>query len=464
MRPGFLSLAAFLTLAACAGAPSAGPAPATGPSPAPAAHPADSRDAPEQAPARAEPQGPIVDGLAAYQLALDAFRRHDWIGYQRALRLADTFLPRQPGLARRLAGAAVARGDTAEAVGWLERLAAYQVNVNLDADSLLAPVRSRPEYVALLAAMAGLEAPVTSSEVAAELTTKGLITEGLAWDDRARHLLLGSVRRRAVFILDAGRTILPFAPAAGDTLLAPLGLTVDGDRNSLWVATTAVPEMAGFDSTLDGRTELIQIDLVDGRVRGRWSPPADGAIHGLNDLTLDSRGQVYISDSRGGAIYRLAGDDEEALEVVAPAGTFASPGGLAFAGNDRSLFVADYGVGLFVLDVVTGRVTPAGGAETVCLNGIDGLIAIPGGLVAIQNGILPNRILRLLVDPNQPRILHVDLLDRNHRQWDEPTLGVYLNREVYYVARSQWSRILPGGRMPPDDQLEPHLIMRVRVN
>lgn len=465
MRPGglLLLLLLVLALAACAGAPAAGLPPTIVSPPATVVPPADGGSSASEV--AVAPTGPIVDGLAAWQSALDAFRHHDWIGYQRALRLADTFLPRQPGLARRLAGAAVARGDTVEAFRWLGRLAAYQVNVHLETDSLLAPLRSHPAFGSVLTAMAGIDTPMTSSEVAAEIATKGLITEGLTWDDRARHLLLGSVRRREVFILDAERRLQPFAPAADDTILAPLGMTTDGDRNSLWVASAAVPEMAGYDSTLEGRTELLQIDLTDGRVRRRWRPPPDGVVHSFNDLALDPRGgAIYLSDSRGGAIYRLAGDEDEALAVVAPPGTFTSPGGLVVTDDGRWLFVADYGVGLFVLDAASGVVIPAEAPESVCLNGIDGLVPIPGGMVAIQNGILPNRLLRLQLDANRPRIARATLLDRNHPLWDEPTLGVYLNREVYYVARSQWGRILPGGRMPPEDQLEPHLIMRVRVN
>ena len=416
-----------------------------------------------QTPAPAPPVTPITEGMAAYQSAMDAWRRRDLPGYRLALRVADRLLPRQPVLARRLAGAAAALGDTADAIGWLDRLAAFEVRMNLDADSLLAPLRSRPEYAALKTRMAGLDAPRTSSEVAAELPDKGLITEGIAWDEAGGRFFIGSVRRRTVLALDRNRRLTEFTAAGRDSLLAPLGLVVDPERGCLWAVTAAVPEMAGFDSTFDGRTELVRIGLADGRVMKRWRPPADGVTHSLNDLTLDERGNLFLSDSQGGAIYRLGGEEEDGLELFLPAGAFGSPNGLAPSPSGRELFVADYGLGLFVVDLVSRLVTPVAAPADLCLNGIDGLIAIPGGLVAIQNGILPNRILRLTLEPGSVRIARGLVLDRNHPEWDEPTLGVRLGSEVFYVARSQWSRMRPGGRLPPLEELERPLVMRVRV-
>jgi hypothetical protein len=78
--------------------------------------------------------------------------------------------------------------------------------------------------------------------------------------------------------------------------------------------------------------------------------------------------------------------------------------------------------------------------------GIDGLVLHGSDLIAVQNGFRPHRVVRLRLDIARERITAVEILERNHPEFDEPTLGVVVDGAFYYVANSQTGRATPGGR------------------
>ncbi|MDZ4806165.1 MAG: SMP-30/gluconolactonase/LRE family protein [Candidatus Eisenbacteria bacterium] len=415
-------------------------------------------------------QGDTRTGYKSYAEAMTAYRVGDIKSYALGLARADSLLPGQPALKRRMAGALARLGQYDAAAVWLTRLAAMDVRSNLEADKDLESLRGRPEYAAASARLAALDRPISSSRKSGELPEKGLITEGIAWDERAGRIFVSSVHQRKIVSLDQGEQYATWAPAPGESLLAPLAMTVDRDNQSLWVTTAAIPEMIGFDSNMEGRCELRRLDLKTARTLGAWSIPDTGRDHNLNDLVLDGRGRLFLSDSQSGAIYRLANADDQALEIFLPRGSFGSPNGLAVSSDDSRLYVADYTLGIYVVDMAaeisgaaSGAINRLAAPDSLCLNGVDGLVAIKDGLVLIQNGISPHRIVRLTLDPTGRRVTSVLTLDRDNPEWDEPTLGVLIDQELFYNARSQWGRVLPGGGMPPLDSLAAPAIMQVRV-
>ncbi|HEX7878924.1 MAG TPA: hypothetical protein VF720_05910, partial [Candidatus Eisenbacteria bacterium] len=394
--------------------------------------------------------------------AMSAYRSGDMLKYRDRLAAADSLLPGQPALRRRLAGAEARLGHPDAAARWLNRFSSMNVRFDLAQDKDLESIRSRPDYMVALARQAELEKPVRSSITGAEIPEKQLLTEGIAFDPRPRRLFISSVHKRKILTFTDGRWGT-LAPARGESLLAPLGMTFDGDNNSLWVATTAMAEMTGYDSTMEGRTELRRLDLESGRSLGTWVVPDTGRDHNLNDLVLDGRGRLYVSDSVSGAIYRLESAEHDHLEIFLPRGTFGSPNGLAISRGDSLLYVSDYTLGVYVIDVKTKGIERLAAPDSLCLNGVDGLVGFDGHLVMIQNGIVPHRLVRAGLDATGRRIRDVVTLDRAHPSWDEPTLGVLDGQEMFYIARSQWGKMLPGGGMPPADSLDLPIVMRVRV-
>ncbi len=93
----------------------------------------------------------------------------------------------------------------------------------------------------------------------------------------------------------------------------------------------------------DYRNGLVEVDLRTGTVRPHLSRRNTESFKGVNDLTLDSRGNVYFTDQGQtglhdptGRVYRLT--REGRLEVLLS--NIPSPNGIVLSPDERFLFVA----------------------------------------------------------------------------------------------------------------------------
>ena len=82
--------------------------------------------------------------------------------------------------------------------------------------------------------------------------------------------------------------------------------------------------------------------------------------------------------------------------------------------------------------------------------------------MGIQNGVNPHRVVRLRLDAGYGRIEGVSVLERKNPSFDEPTLGVVVGDELYYVANSQYGSFDEKGQ-PLADRLVDTVVLRLRV-
>ena len=92
--------------------------------------------------------------------------------------------------------------------------------------------------------------------------------------------------------------------------------------------------------------------------------------HGFNDLTVMPNGDVYVTDSQSGAVYRLPAGGTRLVEVAPPSTSF--PNGITRSDDGKLVFVAQAG-GIDRIDAVAGRRTRLATPDTLNLGGIDGL-------------------------------------------------------------------------------------------
>jgi sugar lactone lactonase YvrE len=247
-----------------------------------------------------------------------------------------------------------------------------------------------------------------------------------------------------------------FARLAG---LAPLGLAVDAPRGRLWTVAADLPQLARRAEASRGSTFLLAFDLSDGRELARVAPPG-GPGQALNDLIVAGDGTVFVSDGQTGAVWALA-PGAAALEPILPPGELRSAGGLALDASGDRLLVADWSRGLAMVERHGGRwwrvTTPA----DLFPVGIDGLVAHRGGFVAIQNGFLPSRVLRFELAPDGTAVTRFTVLERAHPDHVEPTLGVVVGDDLYYVANSQWEEFGEDGRPRAPERLAAPAVIRL---
>ncbi|MBW8302789.1 MAG: hypothetical protein K0M78_02335, partial [Brevundimonas sp.] len=376
-------------------------------------------------------------------------------------RLAEAGLriPNHPGLMLMRARLAAGAGQPEEAIAQVRRYADAGLVVNLAGDRALSTLAGQPGYDALAAAIEANRAPVGADRLRplAAIPGGGLV-ESVARDEARGRWLVAMVRGRTIMALDDAGAVSPFlAPDA--EIGGVLGLAMDAQAGVLWAATAPVPP------ALHGRaadapplaSALLKIEAASGRVLARY--PAPGPHQMLGDVTLAPDGTVHVA---GGDLFQLR-PGGEALEVLLPAGLMRSPQGMAVTPDGAALIVADYSSGLWRVDRTSGAATRLEAPANASLIGIDGLITDGRFLYALQNGVAPQRVLKLTPDAGWRRIEAVEVLAANLPRIDEPTTGLVHDGELVFVSRSQWSDFDGEGALRTPTP-EPALISRLRLD
>ena len=391
--------------------------------------------------------------------AARAREAQDWPAYRHHLARLDTLLHGFPRVLLRLAGVEVRLGDPEAALRHLERYAAMGLTADLATDSSLAAVRALPGWSDLAAHLERNARPVRRGDTVVVLPSRDLLAEDIAWDPQSGRLFVSSMRERRIVAVDRDGRTSDFVASGRDGLWAAVDLGVDARRRLLWVTTDVIAFQQGYDSAEAGRAAVLAFDLGTGRLARRIDAPHDGA-HFLADLTVAPSGEVYIADNATQAVW-VARPGADTLEVLVPPGVLANPQGPALAPDGRRLFVADYVLGIAVVDLASRRVDWLPKPPDVAANGIDGLYVAGHTLIGVQNGTAPQRIVRFPVDESFTRILGWEVLEQNP-QLDEATHCAPAGALLYCIANSGDERAR-GNTLRDDPSARPPAILRLRL-
>jgi hypothetical protein len=290
-------------------------------------------------------------------------------------------------------------------------------------------------------------APVENAHPFVTLPASDLITEDVAYSERTRTFFVSSVRKKKVLAVDASGSARDFVPENFYGLQSACALAVVDDR--LWVTSAALPPMIGYDPHAAENTGVYAFSIPDGKLVDRVDLPVDGSPHALTDMTAGPDGTLYISDSRGGRLYRLRPGSEE-LEPLTEVGVLKSPQTPAVSGDGHNLYVADYRRGIARIDLGNHQVGWLSAARGIELRGIDGLYRYGANLIAIQNGTKQPKLVRLVLGEGGGRVTHSYILERGAPGLGEPTHGVFVNDTFYFLANAGWTRFDGDGHLIPN--------------
>jgi hypothetical protein len=178
-------------------------------------------------------------------------------------------------------------------------------------------------------------------------------------------------------------------------------------------------------------------------------------------VAIGPLGDVFMTDSRDPVLYRLPADGGGLQPYRHP--LFRSLQGVAPAPSAREVFVADYSHGILKVDAISGEVLRLGDAPGSTSLGVDGLVWHQGALIAVQNGVVPPRIMRFELDTGWTRIVSAEVLDQNVPVADEPTIGTMAGDNFIYVANSQWEKYDENGALLPRAVLRRPVLLSVPV-
>jgi len=376
---------------------------------------------------------------------------------------ADARNPGHPGLTLMRARLAMGEGRAADAVALVEQYAGYGLIFDPATDRVLGPLAGTPRLAAAEARLVGNRALVGADRLTPVLEVAGGgLTEAVLWDAARGRWLVSQVAGRTVLSVDGSGAVEPFLDAGTDAG-GVLGLAWSPGASRLWAATASLPPaVAGApDGASTPPPALLRIDPATGRVTARFEVPG-GPEAAPGDLAVASDGTVFVSDSTRGALLVLRGGNGEVQTLLAP-GTVGSPQGLVVSPDGRTVVVTDYPSGLWRVDATSGAAVRLPTPEGASLIGIDGLILDGRRIYAIQNGVAPQRLLRIDLNADWTAIDGIEVLAANLPEIDEPTTGIVLDGDLVFVARSQWSDFDGEGR-PRTQDMAPARIMRLALD
>lgn len=394
-------------------------------------------------------------------LAGKAYQSKDYAAFLENMKRAAALRPDHPRIVYNLSAAYALNGRKGEAVDWLTRLARMGLAYAAEADDDFASIKDSREFAEVLALLQKNRSPVGAASQAFTVREKGLVPESVAYDPATKSFYVSSVYRRKILRVDAKGDATEFATER-DGLWSVMGMKVDAARRELWVCTAAQPQMSNYVAAERGRSGVFRFDLRTGKLAGKYMLPDDSKQHWLGDLAVSSRGDVYATDSLSPALYVLRRGADK-FETVLEGEPFVSPQGLDFSADERRLFVADYSKGVFVVDLGTKHYAPLAPAPDSTMLGIDGLYFYRGQLVAVQNGVNPNRVARFFLSKDLSRVERFETAAANLPAFDEPTLGVLVRGVFYFVANSQWGTIDGQGRLAPPEKLKEPVVLKLKL-
>jgi hypothetical protein len=306
-------------------------------------------------------------------------------------------------------------------------------------------------------------APIVRGRTAVVLPDSTFFPEGIDFNPVTGYTYVTSVRHGTIAELSPrGDYIRDLIPRGGVGLGAVLAVRVDARRSVLWATISAIPQLAGYDPADSARHGLLRITLPEGEISGRWYVPPSPAGHTLGDVAIGPLGDVYVSDSRDPVLYMLPADST-AFRTIRHT-LFRSLQGIAPAPGGKEVFVADYSHGLLKVDVYSGEVVRLADAPGSTSLGVDGITwHEDGALIAVQNGVVPPRIMRFELDSTRTKIVRADVLDRNIPTADEPTIGTIVGEDFLYVANSQWEEYSETGARVPRTTLRRPVLISVPI-
>jgi hypothetical protein len=305
------------------------------------------------------------------------------------------------------------------------------------------------------------------SQVAFRIADSELIPEGIAYDPQARIFYVGSTYKRKIVSVDSKGVVRDFTREAQDGLWGVLGMKVDTKRRLLWaVSSNAGGTMPGKGLGRDclGCSAVFKYDLRTGRLIRKYILGNLPNVHFLNDLTINSRGDVFITDTVTGDIYLISRGTDE-LKLFINLGQQAFPNGIALSDDEKFLFVAAAG-GIQVVDLRDKR------SRTLKLPGavspvvIDGLYYFKQSVIAIQPFADQRKVVRYFLDKGANIITKVDVMEPEHQLFNQPTTGVIAGKDFYYIANSQlqvFRRLYKPDKSYDKGQLVDVVVLRERL-
>lgn len=368
-----------------------------------------------------------------FDSSMKAYENKEYALFLTQTKTLDSLRPCHPKFTYNLASAYALNNQSDAAFEMLEKIVLMNNSINFESDADFKSIQNLPRYQTILKLKRRMNDSVVTSKKKLKLNEKDLHPEGLVFLNNQNIGLATGIRKRKIVAFDLQ------SGACSDWLnekemLAVFSMKTDSKNEFLWVATAAIPEMENYTKELEGKAEILKVNINTRQILKRFTTEGSPVF---GDLVVTKDDVVYISDSNQPIIYKIENDKlSEWLNLKNEAFNLQ---GITINSLDDKLFIADYLKG--ILAVSTKDKTkhwlqfPKGTTQ----KGIDGLTFYNNTLIAIHNGVTPIRIVQYVLNDYQTQIESFKILDHNRSEFKEPVLGVMNRKSFYFFCNSPWN-------------------------
>lgn len=258
---------------------------------------------------------------------------------------------------------------------------------------------------------------------------KDLVPEGISYSQKMKTFYLSSVAKSKIIKVDQktgnqedfiSEKEFGYAPGAG--------IFVDDKNNTLHA-------LGGYFRMNDSLSSLFTFDIKSQKLIKRYNVN-DGEQHFLNDLIMDKKSDLFITDSKASAIYQLKSGGDS-LELFYKSDEIQYPNGISISDDNTKLYIASHTKGIRILDIDTKTIL--NGIDTIGISqGIDGLEFYKGNLYAIQNGVETNtyNFRKLELNKTQDEIIGVKVIDSHNSNLGIPLTFCIVNSQAILIGNS----------------------------
>lgn len=378
--------------------------------------------------------------------------------YTYALERLVELRPYSPTFLYKLAEAYALQDQKTKAYDTLIKIQKQGLAMNPDQDKDFDLVRSTPAFKYIVEGLVTNSTAWGEGKVAFKLDQAPELIESMAYDSKRQRVLVGSVRTGEILAVDAkGKTSSFATPATAGSLKSVFALAVDDARGFLWVGTAGAPQFVDYRPGDLGSAALVKFDLATGKFVEAYKLPFNGVPKSFGSVAVAANGTVYATEAIGNVVYQVSGGQLRPLFNV-PGST--SLRGITVSPDQKFLYFVDYELGLRVADLSKSEVREVA-VPGQNLGGIDGLYYYQDHLIAVQNGSVPTRIVRIELDPAKGVLKSVQPLEANKEVLSMPTFGALHGDDFYFIANSQRDQYGPEGKPLPEVFVEPRVIYQL---
>ena len=394
-----------------------------------------------------------------YTQAIEAQRNGDNKRFYDLIMQAHKIHPYHQGILYQAGIAAALNNKNTEAIKYLKEAVLIRSDFVLEIPELNS-LKGNKDFENLKALQRELSKQIIGSDTAFLVKDKTLHVESVTTGEEDDIFYIGSIHKRKIVKVNRDKSLSDFTKPKQDGLCAVFDLKTDQSKKYLWVSSSPVPEMEGYQDDLP--SGVFQYDIKSHKLVKKFLPENPKLELVLGSIAINKKGEVFASDSKGNLIFKV-NESTGKLEQFFSSEEFWNVQGITFSDDNKYMFIADYIKGIFRLNLTNFDLLLLPKNFDLSLKSVDGLAFFNNSLIAIQNGLKPMRVTRYALNKNMDTLESYSILDQGHPAFNEPTLGTLDKNTFYYVANSLWSGYDDNHGLKPDAQLQEVVILKTNL-